>query len=528
LAAAFCTIITTDYLHYALALKQSLDDFGESVQLYIFITNDNEKLKPLVEEKYPGTFIISTDEVCADGIGKKIYSKYHDFDINAFRWSMKPVFIKHLLNNKGYEKVIFLDADLFFFGKYQFLIDELDYTDMLLTPDWRSSNPHKDLVNFQKLYKEGIYNGGFIGANKNAMAALDWWAMACEFACINDPYSGMYYDQIHLNMLPVYFEKTGIVRHKGCNVANWNMTECKRTKEEMGEKVLIENKYSIVFIHFSTSTVAGIINGEDPLLTPYLNNFFASLNKYSLEIEESGIRALYDTETKDAEIEEEKRENILNSNFTNNSFIRPVSSFSHLFKGNVLNLSAENRYDNYLPNSMISDYISLDIKSAWQYEANPSVKPLWNGIEIPFETHTFDTVLGIGVLKYSPDPLIILREINRILNKEGIFFFTVPYLDTLSKNDKIRYTPYHLKKLLTDAGFVNIQIKPIAGWHASMAQMLELWLTRSALIKKRKKVATVVLKPVINYLRKLERFNKTKTEEDNQMVTGFEGVAFKN
>lgn len=110
---------------------------------------------------------------------------------------------------------------------------------------------------------------------------MNWWANACEFICIKDTAKGMFYDQVHLNLLPVYFEHVGIARHKGCNVANWNMVECKRSLNKDGASVIIAGEFEIIFIHFSQSTINGIENGTDPLLRPYLEQYVASVNLYN-------------------------------------------------------------------------------------------------------------------------------------------------------------------------------------------------------------------------------------------------------
>src|SRR5688500_5820465 len=100
--------------------------------------------------------------------------------MDAFRWSMKPVLINYLIQKRDFSKVLFLDCDLFFYSDYQFLIDRLDHCRLLLSPHWRSSNPHVDADNFQLQLTNGLYNGGFIAASKEAVQIMDWWAMACE------------------------------------------------------------------------------------------------------------------------------------------------------------------------------------------------------------------------------------------------------------------------------------------------------------------------------------------------------------
>jgi hypothetical protein len=278
---SFCTIITAEYIPYALALHQSLSTFGDDVQLHVLVTDPPDGFKDKIETNHPGIFILNKEELCNSGIGKALFDKYYHSNIHVFRWCIKPVLIRYLLQEKKYQKVIYTDADIRFYSDYHFLLEDLDTCNVLLTPHWRSSDPHADLPNFEILYTSGLYNGGFTGANQIGVAALEWWAMACEFICIKDTSKGMFYDQTHLNLLPIYFDKIGIVKHRGCNVANWNMVECKRSLSEDGQSILIAGQYPIVFIHFSKSTIDGIVSGVDPLLRPYLHEYYNAVNLYS-------------------------------------------------------------------------------------------------------------------------------------------------------------------------------------------------------------------------------------------------------
>lgn len=280
MSTVFSTIITADHIQYALALRKSILDFGKDIFFHILVVDKTKGLKVQIENNYSNTSICYAEDICIDGIAKSIFSRYYHSDMDAFRWSMKPVFIKYLLLEKNYGKVIYTDCDIHFYSDYHFLLDELDMYNVLITPHWRSSNPNVDLPNFEMLYTNGIYNGGFIGANKKAIAVMEWWAMACEYRCIKDPINGMFVDQAYLNLLPVYFEKVGIVKHKGCNVANWNMIECKRSLSPDQKTVLIADQYQIVFIHFTKSTINGIISGNDALLNSYLQQYYNDINQY--------------------------------------------------------------------------------------------------------------------------------------------------------------------------------------------------------------------------------------------------------
>src|SRR6188508_310217 len=111
----FSTIITPDYIYYALALRESLTRFNDRVIFYILITEKDVELKEKIEKKYPGTVILSCDDLCGNGIGKKIYEKYFTNHKDEFRWSMKAVLLKYLIENRNVSRVLYVDCDLFFF-----------------------------------------------------------------------------------------------------------------------------------------------------------------------------------------------------------------------------------------------------------------------------------------------------------------------------------------------------------------------------------------------------------------------------
>ncbi|MEP7170050.1 MAG: hypothetical protein ABI855_11820, partial [Bacteroidota bacterium] len=180
---AFSTIITPDYIHYALALRESLLKFDSAGNFYILVTEKDDKLKKDFEEKYPRLIILFAEDLCQDGIGKKIYDKYFYQFKDEFRWSMKPVLLTYLIEKLNYKKVLCLDCDLYFFNDYNFLLEKLETSNVILTPHWRSSSPHSDFGQFRVLFTHGLFNAGFIGVNDRSLEVLSWWAEVCEFAC---------------------------------------------------------------------------------------------------------------------------------------------------------------------------------------------------------------------------------------------------------------------------------------------------------------------------------------------------------
>jgi hypothetical protein len=109
---------------------------------------------------------------------------------------------------------------------------------------------------------------------------MDWWAKACEYKCVKLPSSGLYDDQKYLDFLHSKFENIGVLSNRGCNIAGWNRIECQRKLGENG-KVLINDKWEVVFIHVTKSTMRAILILDDRLLKDYLQEYINTINKYS-------------------------------------------------------------------------------------------------------------------------------------------------------------------------------------------------------------------------------------------------------
>jgi len=83
----------------------------------------------------------------------------------------------------------------------------------------------------------------------------------------------------------------------------------------------------------------------------------------------------------------------------------------------------------------------------------------------PFRDETFDTVLGLSMLTYLPEPLRMLTEARRVLKPGGalILEFTqmVPLHD--EPHDYFRFTRYGAEWLLRQAGFEPVAFVPVGG-----------------------------------------------------------------
>lgn len=222
--------------------------------------------------------------------------------------------------------------------------------------------------------------------------------------------------------------------------------------------------------------------------------------------------------------------NTLDKYHIRSSIFENIAKLTPHFKGNLLDVGCGKMpYKNYiLSHSTVKEYTGLDIETALVYDEAVHPDATWDGVIMPFDDDRFETIIATEVLEHCPEPLYTLKEIHRVLQPGGLFFFTVPFLWNLHEvpHDEYRYTPFALQRMLINNSFTNIQIGASGGWHASLAQMLGLWAHRAPMKKSTKRYMAVALKPVIKYLLKKDKEHPVEFKE-GQMITGLYGYCSK-
>jgi hypothetical protein len=262
---AICTISTQGHLFKAKALFHSLQGLTDA-SFYCLITDS--KGNPKLENNFK---ILSFKDLNSEK-AEIIKSKYKG---DKLRWACKPLLLIHLLE-RGIEKVIYVDNDIYFYKSTNFIFEHLEENSVLLTPHFYLADPTQRQYWLEANFRVGLYNGGFIGVNKDALSALHWWAACCEYNVKKASWRGLFDDQKYLDLLPILFDSVFILKHKGCNVASWNIDLCSRTLNEKNE-VLLDSQWPLIFIHFNGFTLRAIRKGLDPFLEPHLSNYFKVL-----------------------------------------------------------------------------------------------------------------------------------------------------------------------------------------------------------------------------------------------------------
>lgn len=269
------SIITPNYYDRALVMFESISKYVDARLHLLIITGD-----PLTDD-YPLNDQVKTykiEDIIAgqDGrLNRLIYHKYKAGDVDSYpeliapldylRWALKPGFVIKLLQD--YESIIFCDNDLFYYDDPTDIFTYCLNHDMTISPHWRTIDQgHTDEMKYN--FMHGLYNGGFFTATRSAINILDWWAENCCIECsATSQYT--YVDQKYLDLLPLYFDKqVGILKHKGCNVAAWNMNHLERSRDAK-DRILVAGD-PIIFVHYSPITIRYIELGIDKLLIDHL------------------------------------------------------------------------------------------------------------------------------------------------------------------------------------------------------------------------------------------------------------------
>lgn len=235
--AIFCTISTQYHLFKTYALAESIQKFGGELKVLII---DCDTIKDLsnVPSNVQFNFLEQLNSERAE-ITKRVYKK------DKLRWALKPVYLLYLFSQ--YNKLIYVDNDIYFYSGYNFIFDELDSSDVLLTPHFYPSSPNTNQTWLEANFRLGLYNAGFIGVNKNAKEALIWWSDCCLYEMKQSYWRGLFDDQKYLDLFPVLFNNVKVIKYRGCNLAGWN-DEVVLTKEQ------------VVFVHFNEFTFSKFSN----------------------------------------------------------------------------------------------------------------------------------------------------------------------------------------------------------------------------------------------------------------------------
>ena len=237
------TSINWKYLPKALVLAQSLKRFNPDWEFHILL---NDHLPS-------GTSFDHVDVIAPiNSIGIEGFESWcFSHEVVELCTATKSFYFRFLFE-AGYENVFYFDPDMEIFNKLDYLLDELSHADTLLTPhaDTEAVRESEILYTEMSVLAHGVFNLGFLGTRNtpNGRRVIDFWCKRMERYCHDDHARGLFTDQKWFNLVPVYFDGVTVLKHKGCNVASWNVAH--RPIKRSGN-TFHAGPDELLFFHFS-------------------------------------------------------------------------------------------------------------------------------------------------------------------------------------------------------------------------------------------------------------------------------------
>lgn len=219
-----------------------------------------------------------------------------------------------------------------------------------------------------------------------------------------------------------------------------------------------------------------------------------------------------------------------------NSYLNDISIFNFVqknipnLKGKVLDIGCgKQKFKKIITESNnVDKYIGLDLEEGkFVYSVKADV--YWDGITIPISDESIDSILLLEVLEHCPDPKIVINEAFRVLKKDGVILISTPFIYQLHgvPFDYSRPTPFGLRHLLENIGFVEIKVAGSGGYDASLGQMIGIWISHRKMPLIVRKIMKLIFVPVFKILLWTDKkYNQEKIEE-NSITPGVLVVAYK-
>jgi len=243
------TLCSNNYLAQAKTLGDSLLKFNPD---YKFVIGLVDKFSPQINYSKDITYEIIPIEDIGIADFDNLWKKYNIIELNT---CIKPSIIRYLFKkNPDLEFLFFFDPDIMIFDKLSDIESKFKMNDFILTPHilypltLSEQRPNEyDFLNY------GIYNIGFLGLRNSKQVINDflpWWEERALKLGYIKPCSGLFVDQIWFNLVPLFFRKTYVLNHLGCNVGPWNLHE--RELTQLSDRIIVNSKDNLIFFHFSS------------------------------------------------------------------------------------------------------------------------------------------------------------------------------------------------------------------------------------------------------------------------------------
>ncbi len=237
----YCTLFDSNYIACGINLIESLKQHDQNAKVYvvtmdIYVNNELQKLD------FANVILIKIDDV------EKEYSQLKDLkqkrSKTEYFFTLTPVICKYIMSLfDDIDRLTYLDSDLYFFSSPSPLFDEIRDSSIAIIE-------HKFSFIAKQNVKYGRFNVGWISFARDSQGidCIDNWFDNCIEWCFQKVEPNRYADQKYLDKWPLNYSNLKIIKHKGANLAPWNIANYK-IKKINNEIFVDEDK--LIFFHFA-------------------------------------------------------------------------------------------------------------------------------------------------------------------------------------------------------------------------------------------------------------------------------------
>jgi hypothetical protein len=212
----FCTYFDSNYLFKGLALHESLTRHVPGATLTVLCLDEAAR-DALTRLARPGIETLALAGL--EAAEPRLLGVKPGRSRAEYYFTCTPALIHHVLTRvpRG-EPLSYLDADLYFFDDPAPLYREDPAASTLVIP-------HRFPDKLRHLEVHGIYNVGLVSFvhDERGLECLGGWRDRCIEWCFDRVEEGRYADQKYLDEWPGRYPGVHVVRHRGANLAPWNV-----------------------------------------------------------------------------------------------------------------------------------------------------------------------------------------------------------------------------------------------------------------------------------------------------------------
>jgi len=215
------TVAGREFLPRARVLADSLARWHPELPIVLLYTGRAPHLEGVTS--HPFTEVVPIEALGLPDLAQRVF-RCSSMELAV---SAKELILSLLLD-RGFERALFLDADLLLLARLDDLLAQLENCDLLLTPHHLAPLAGPDRIAREvAVLRAGTINGGVYGVRRGepARAFLGWWRERMRLRGERRPEAGLHHDQRWLDLGRCFVERVGIVRDPGINVAYWNLPE---------------------------------------------------------------------------------------------------------------------------------------------------------------------------------------------------------------------------------------------------------------------------------------------------------------